>query len=633
MEALLCKRLGDPTSSSEPPIELTQNHPIPKLDSPTAVRIKIKATSLTFATYLKILGKYQEKHPLPFIPGSDYAGTVDAVGPSVTKFKVGDYVCAVSPIGSFATFIVQDQSRLYEVPKGCDLVAATGLPVAFGTSHLALVLLVLGAAGGVGLAAVQIGKICGVVSLLLQDVTASIKEFLKSRNLKEVDVLYDPVGDNLAKETGKLLNWGAQILVIGFASGEIPVIPANIILVKNWTVHGFYWGSYRIHQPAVLEDSVRELLSWMEKGLITVHISHSYSPSKANLAFSAIKDRKAIGKVMIVFDDLGTRLGDPTSSFESPIELSRNHPIPELDSPTAVRVKVKATSLNYGTYLQIQGKYQEKHPLPFIPGSDYAGIVDAVGPSVSKFKVGDYVCAFVPVGSYATFVVQDQSQLFEVPKGCDLVAAAGLPIAFVTSHLTLVLLVLGAAGGVGLAAVQLGKICGAVVIAVARGTEKVQLLKSLGVDHVVDLMNQNVTASVKEFLKSRNLKGVDVLYDPVGGNLAKETMKLLNWGAQILVIGFASGEIPIIPTNIILVKNWTVHGFYWGSYIIHQPAVLEDSVRELFSWMEKGLITVHVSHTYSLSEANLAFSAIKDRKAMGKVMIVFDDKGNASSKL
>ncbi|KAB1993158.1 hypothetical protein ES319_D13G010100v1 [Gossypium barbadense] len=302
------------------------------------------------------------------------------------------------------------------------------------------------------------------------------------------------------------------------------------------------------------------------------------------------------------------RLGDPTSSFESPIELSRNHPIPELDSPTAVRIKVKATSLNYGTYLQIQGKYQEKHPLPFIPGSDYAGIVNAVGPSVSKFKVGDYVCAFSPVGSYATFIVQDQSQLS-------------------------VLLVLGAAGGVGLAAVQIGKICGAVVIAVARGAEKVQLLKSLGVDHVVDLMNQNVTASVKEFLKSRNLKGVDVLYDPVGGNLAKETMKLLNWGAQILVIGFASGEIPIIPTNIILVKNWTVHGFYWGSYIIHQPAMLEDSVRDLFSWMEKGLITVHVSHTYSLSEANLAFSAIKDRKAMGKVMIVFDDMGNASSKL
>ncbi|XP_017619709.1 uncharacterized protein LOC108464119 isoform X1 [Gossypium arboreum] len=316
------------------------------------------------------------------------------------------------------------------------------------------------------------------------------------------------------------------------------------------------------------------------------------------------------------------RLGDPTSSSEPPIELTQNHPIPKLDSPTAVRIKIKATSLTFATYLKILGKYQEKHPLPFIPGSDYAGTVDAVGPSVTKFKVGDYVCDVSPIGSFASFIVQDQSRLFEVPKGCDLVAAAGLPVAFGTSHLALVhranltssqvLLVLGAAGGVGLAAVQIGKTSGAVVIAVARGDEKVQLLKSLGVDHVVDLMNQDVTVSIKEFLKSRNLKGVDVLYDPVGGNLAKETRKLLNWGAQILVIGF-------IPANIILVKNWTVHGFYWGSYRIHQPAVLEDSVRELLSWMEKGLITVHISHTYSLSKATLHSLQLKIEKQLGKL--------------
>ncbi|XVF81911.1 hypothetical protein PTKIN_Ptkin16aG0000500 [Pterospermum kingtungense] len=338
------------------------------------------------------------------------------------------------------------------------------------------------------------------------------------------------------------------------------------------------------------------------------------------------------------------KLGDPTvASSSSPIEVRRNHPIPELDSPTAVRVKVKATSLNYANYLQILGKYQEKPPLPFIPGSDYAGTVDAVGPAVTKFKVGDAVCSFAALGSFANFIVQDQSLLFAVPKGCDLVAAAAMPVAFGTSHVALVhrakltssqvLLVLGAAGGVGLAAVQIGKVCGAVVIAVARGAEKVQFLKSLGVDHVVDLTNQNVTASVKEFLKSRNLKGVDVLYDPVGGKLTKESMKLLNWGAQILVIGFASGEIPVIPANIALVKNWTVHGLYWGSYRIHRPAVLEDSIQELLSWMAKGLITIHISHTYSLSEANLAFLAIKDRKAIGKVMIAFDDLGGVRSKL
>lgn len=336
-------------------------------------------------------------------------------------------------------------------------------------------------------------------------------------------------------------------------------------------------------------------------------------------------------------------LGDPAASVGSPIVVSRSEPIPQLESPTAVRVRVKATSLNYANYLQILGKYQERPPLPFIPGSDYSGIVDAVGSQVSKFRVGDPVCSFVSLGSFAQFIVADQSHLFPVPEGCDLVSAGALPVVFGTSHVALfhrahltsgqVLLVLGAAGGVGLAAVQIGKVCDATVIAVARGMEKVQFLKSLGVDHVVDSGSENVTASVKEFLKTRKLKGVDVLYDPVGGKLTKESMKLLNWGAQILVIGFASGEIPVIPANIALVKNWTVHGLYWGSYKIHQPGVLEGSLRELLSWMAKGLITVHVSHTYRLSEAKLAFSMIKDRKAIGKVMLVLDDKRSSRSKL
>ncbi|CAN6930324.1 unnamed protein product [Brassica oleracea] len=327
------------------------------------------------------------------------------------------------------------------------------------------------------------------------------------------------------------------------------------------------------------------------------------------------------------------KLGDPTAmepgSTESPVEVSKTYPIPPLTSDTAVRVKVTATSLNFANYLQILGKYQEKPPLPFIPGSDYSGIVDAIGPSVTKFSVGDRVCSFAALGSYAQFIVADQSLLFLVPEGCDMIAAAALPVAFGTSHVALVhragltsgqvLMVLGAAGGVGLAAVQIGKICGAIVIAVARGSEKVQLLKSMGVDHVVDLGSENVITSVKEFVKTRKLKGVDVLYDPVGGKLTKDSMKVLNWGAQILVIGFASGEVPLIPANIALVKNWTVHGLYWGSYKIHQPNVLDDSIRELLSWLARGLITIHISHTYSLSQSNLAFGAIKDRKAIGKL--------------
>ncbi|GMH15471.1 hypothetical protein Nepgr_017312 [Nepenthes gracilis] len=290
--------------------------------------------------------------------------------------------------------------------------------------------------------------------------------------------------------------------------------------------------------------------------------------------------------------------GDPTLSLpsddSSPIFVRKNQPIPEVNSPTAVKVRVRATSINYANYLQILGKYQEKPPLPLVPGSDYSGVVDAVGSDVSKFKVGDRVCSFSSEGSFAEFIVADESELFKVPEGCDLVAAGALPVAFGTSHVALVhrahlspgqvLLVLGAAGGVGLSAVQIGKVCGAIVIAVARGYEKVQFLKSLDVDHVIDLSHENVTRSVKEFLKARKLKGVDVLYDPVGGSLTKEAMRLLNWGANILVIGFSSGDIPVFPANIALVKNWTIHGLYWGSYRMHRPGFLEDSLKELLSW-------------------------------------------------
>ncbi|XP_047342587.1 quinone oxidoreductase-like protein 2 homolog [Impatiens glandulifera] len=341
------------------------------------------------------------------------------------------------------------------------------------------------------------------------------------------------------------------------------------------------------------------------------------------------------------------KIGDPTeapnSSENSAFALEISHPIPGLDWSTAVRVRVKATSLNYATHLQILGKYQDKPPLPFIPGSDYSGIVDSIGPKVSKFKVGDPVCSFAPQGSFAQFIVVDETHLLPVPDGCDLVAAGALPAVYGTSHVALthranlrpgqVLLVLGAAGGVGVSAVQIGKACGAVVIAVARGYEKIQFLKSLGVDFVVDSSKSDIIVSIKGFLNERNLKGVDVLYDPVGGKLAKDSMKVLKWGAQILVIGFASGEVPVIPANIALVKNWTIHGLHWGhSHRIHQPAVLEDSLKELLSWFATGKISINIYKAYSLKEANLAFSAIRDRKVIGKVVIICDNKG-ANSKL
>ncbi|MFS7936964.1 putative NADPH:quinone reductase [Helianthus anomalus] len=342
------------------------------------------------------------------------------------------------------------------------------------------------------------------------------------------------------------------------------------------------------------------------------------------------------------------KLGDPTtppdSSETTALSVSTSHPIPTLNSPTSIRIRIKSTSINYLNYLQILGKYQEKVPVPFVPGSDYSGVVESVGPEVTKFRVGDRVCSVAAVGSFAQFIVAEEKDLYGVPAGCDLVAAAALPIAYGTSYIALihranlksgqVLLVLGAAGGVGLSAVQIGMICGATVIAVARGNEKVQLLKAMGVDHVVDLSKDNVIESTKAFLKTRKLKGVDVLYDPVGGKLTKESMKLLNWAAHILVIGFASGEVPVIPANIALVKNWTIHGLYFGSYGVNDPGVIKDSVKQLLSWLARGLITVNISHSYKLQEANLAFLDIRDRKVIGKVMITFDDpKTITSSKL
>ncbi|KAK8994375.1 hypothetical protein V6N11_045467 [Hibiscus sabdariffa] len=218
-------------------------------------------------------------------------------------------------------------------------------------------------------------------------------------------------------------------------------------------------------------------------------------------------------------------IGQSVIIVYSPIEVTRNHPIPELDSPTAVRVKVKASSLNFATYLKIHGKYKEKFPLPFIPG-------------------------WLRLCRHCRFCWLRCHQVqggFEVPKGCDLVAAAGLPVAFGTSRLALV-------HRANLTSSQASPYFSSLpfIGSNSGGAEKVQFLKSLGVDHVVDLMNQNVTTSVKEFLKSRNLQGVDVLYDPVGGKLAKETMKLLNWGAQV---EFASGEFPLIPANITLVER------------------------------------------------------------------------------
>ncbi|KAI4964672.1 hypothetical protein ZWY2020_060019 [Hordeum vulgare] len=264
------------------------------------------------------------------------------------------------------------------------------------------------------------------------------------------------------------------------------------------------------------------------------------------------------------------KLGDPTlppGGEESPFAaVSGDRPIPELSSPTSVRVRVAATSLNFATFLQVQGKYQERPPLPFVPGSDYAGVVDAVGPGVRRLRPGDRVCSLASVGSFAEFIVADEKALYVVPDGCDLVAAGALPVAFGTSYLALahraqlkagqVLLVLGAAMCWGICCTDRKSLC-AIVIA---GVEKLQYLKSIGADHVIDSSKENVIESAKT------------------GQFMVCTGKLLN----------------------------------------SPPAVLIDSLNELLSWLSKGLITVKISHTYRLTEAHLAFADLRDRKVTAK---------------
>lgn len=334
-----------------------------------------------------------------------------------------------------------------------------------------------------------------------------------------------------------------------------------------------------------------------------------------------------------------SKLGDPTlplGSKDAPLFLDTARPEPgPLPGGKSVRVRVAAGSLNFADALTVLGKYQEKPPLPFILGSEISGMVTEVGPAVTGVTAGDHVVAVVGTGGYADEVIADEASVFKVPEGTDLHAAAGLPVAFGTAHVGLVhraglragqvLLVLGAAGGVGMAAVQIGKMCGAVVIAAARGEAKAALLRRLGADCVIDTAGSAIADGAKGFLRERRLRGVDVLLDPVGGAQFKESLRLLAWGGRVVVVGFASGDIPSIRANITLVKNLTVHGIYWGSYMKNRPAVLRSSMETLLGWLKEGSVTVHMSGSYDLSQANTAIGMLLGRKAVGKVILKIND--------
>ncbi len=293
--------------------------------------------------------------------------------------------------------------------------------------------------------------------------------------------------------------------------------------------------------------------------------------------------------------------------------------------PGEALLRVRACGINFADTLMVAGRYQEKPALPFAPGLEVCGVVEALGPGVEGLAIGARVAALTGHGGLADYATAPAATCVPLPDAMDDVAAAALQVAYGTSHVALerrarlrpgeTLLVLGAGGGVGLTAVEIGKLMGARVIACARGADKAQAARDKGADHLVEAD----PATLREAVLA--LGGADVVYDPVGGALWQAAFRAAKFEARLLPIGFASGEVPQIPANVLLVKNLTVIGLYWGAYWRHAPAVLAESFRSLLGWWAEGRIAPHVSHVLPLEEAGAALALLSDRRATGKVVV------------
>lgn len=293
-----------------------------------------------------------------------------------------------------------------------------------------------------------------------------------------------------------------------------------------------------------------------------------------------------------------------------------------------VLVRIQTCGLNFGDLLIVKGTYQEKPALPATIGMEMCGVIEAVGADVTGLSVGQRVAAYSGFGGLADYAALPAEICVPIPDVMTAVDAAAFLIAYGTSHVGLDykahlkpgerLLVLGASGGVGLTAVELGKLMGAEVIACARGAEKLAIAKTAGADHLLDSDDADLRTAVKA------LGGADVVYDPVGGKLFDAALRACNPEARLLPLGFASGTVPQIPANILLVKNLTVLGFYWGGYTRVNPKVLTDSFEVLFDWYAQGKLKPHVSHVLPLEDANAGLELLRSRQATGKVVIQID---------
>lgn len=302
----------------------------------------------------------------------------------------------------------------------------------------------------------------------------------------------------------------------------------------------------------------------------------------------------------------------------------RDLPLPEPGKGEA-RVKIAACGLNFADLLMADGHYQTKPALPFVPGLELAGTVDALGPDTIGPAIGTRVACYAGTGGLAQAGCFPAATLIPLPDDMGFDHAAAFQIAYGTSHLALdhkarlqkneTLLVLGAAGGVGLTAVEIGKRMGARVIACARGTDKLDIARAAGADVVIDSDTPDLKATLKA------LGGVDVVYDPVGGPAFDAALRATRPEGRLLCIGFASGQVPQVPANLLLVKNLTVIGLWWGGYAAFAPKVLTDSMATLFGWYRAGGLRPHISHILPFEDLPKGLDLLRSRKATGKVVI------------
>ncbi len=296
--------------------------------------------------------------------------------------------------------------------------------------------------------------------------------------------------------------------------------------------------------------------------------------------------------------------------------------------PGEVRIKVAAAGVNFPDTLIIQKKYQLQPALPFIPGAEVAGTIDALGDGVQGLKRGDRVVAFVGLGGFAEYVCVAATQVAPLPQSVTEPVAAGFILTYATSQHALsgraqlrageTLLVLGAGGGVGLAAVELGKRAGAKVIAAASTDEKLAAAHELGAEALVNYSTTDLRDAVKSLTDGQ---GADVIFDPVGGAYTDTALRVLAWHGRILVIGFANGEIPQFPANVLLLKEASAVGVFWGEFARRAPQENRKLLGELLGWLAQGHLRPRVSQTYRLAETSLALDALLQRRAIGKIVV------------